>query len=73
VKKPNHNDVARLFPAEVEFPTILPAPPPRIAPLKPTVVYDTYWRFAAERQRIFFRRLQKMSPPWTDDPVLRTQ
>ena len=27
------------------------APPPDIAPLKPTAVYDTYWRFAVERQR----------------------
>ena len=25
--------------------------------LVPTAVYDTYWRFAAERQAIFFRRL----------------
>ena len=24
-------------------------PPPRIGPLKPSPVYDTYWRFAAER------------------------
>jgi NTP pyrophosphatase (non-canonical NTP hydrolase) len=68
-KKVSHNDVPRLFPAEVEFPAV--APPPRIAPLRPTAVYDTYWRFAVERQRIFFRRLQRLPPPWTDDPVLR--
>src|SRR5271166_659388 len=46
------------------------APPPKIAPLKPTVVYNTYWRFAAERQQLFFRRLERCAPPWTDDPVL---
>ena len=46
------------------------APPPRITPLKPTPVYDTYWRFAAERQRVFFRRLEGLPPPWTDDPIL---
>lgn len=46
-------------------------PPPRIAPLKPTPVYDTYWRFAAERQRIFFRRLNGETAPWTDDAILR--
>jgi NTP pyrophosphatase (non-canonical NTP hydrolase) len=70
-KKAIHDGALRLFPAEVEFPAVPPAPPPRIAPLRPTAVYDTYWRFAAERQRIFFRRLQRLPPPWTDDPVLR--
>jgi len=48
----------------------LPVPPPAIAPLKPTAAFDTYWRFADERQRIFFRRLERWSPPWTEDPVL---
>jgi len=43
----------------------------RLAPAKVTVVYDTYWRFAAERQRVFFRRLDGDAPPWTDDPILR--
>ncbi len=41
-----------------------------ILPLKPTVVYDTYWRFAAERQRIFFKRIEGRPQPWTQDPVL---
>lgn len=41
-----------------------------ILPLQPSVVYDTYWRFAAERQEIFFRRLQGNSRPWTADPIL---
>jgi len=41
----------------------------RILP-KPTIVYDTYWKFAAERQAIFFRRLAGDWPPWTKDPVL---
>ena len=43
----------------------------KLSPAKPTVVYDTYWRFAAERQAIFFRRFQKQFPPWTEDPILR--
>jgi hypothetical protein len=34
-------------------------------------VYDTYWKFAAERQAIFFRRLNGESGPWTSDPVLQ--
>jgi hypothetical protein len=37
----------------------------------PSVVFDTYWRFAVERQEVFFRRLQGRASPWTDDPVLR--
>jgi len=37
---------------------------------KPTAVYDTYWRFAAERQEIFFRRFLNAPPPWTNDPIL---
>lgn len=35
-------------------------------------VYRTYWQFAAERQRIFERRLAGMSGPWTEDPILAT-
>lgn len=40
------------------------------AGLTPTTVYDTYWRFAAERQAIYFRRLVEPVGPWTDDPIL---
>jgi hypothetical protein len=43
-----------------------------IAPAKPTIVFDTYWRFAVERQLIFFRRLHGQPPPWTDDEILLT-
>jgi hypothetical protein len=42
-----------------------------LAPTKPTVAYDTYWRFAAERQRVFFARMQQSTGPWTNDPVLQ--
>lgn len=52
-----------------------PKPAPKsaghIAPLRPTVVFDTYWRFAAERQKIFFKRLAGQPQPWTEDPILR--
>lgn len=37
----------------------------------PTVVYDTYWRFAAERQQLYFNRLTDEHGPWTHDPVLK--
>jgi hypothetical protein len=40
-----------------------------LAPATSTVAYDTYWRFAAERQDIFFRRLDGHVPPWTTDSI----
>lgn len=33
-------------------------------------VFDTYWRFAAERQAIFHRRSTGQPGPWTEDPIL---
>jgi thymidylate kinase len=42
----------------------------KMSPAIASRVYDTYWRFAAERQEIFFRRVHHAPPPWTDDPVL---
>ncbi len=39
---------------------------------KTTIVYDTFWRFAAERQRIFRARVRFEKPPWTTDPILNT-
>ncbi len=41
-----------------------------LSPAKPTVVYDTYWRFAVERQEIFFKRWKQQPPPWTSDRIL---
>jgi hypothetical protein len=38
--------------------------------LVPTIAFDTYWRFAAERQNIFFKRAAGLSRPWTIDPIL---
>lgn len=35
-----------------------------------TPVYNTYWRFAAERQAIYMRRLSDPVGPWTADPIL---
>jgi len=43
----------------------------RLAHCKPTIVYETYWRFAAERQAIFFRRIEGGDFPWTEDPILK--
>lgn len=38
--------------------------------LRPTVVFDTYWRFAAERQAIYLRRVGGLPGPWTADSIL---
>lgn len=40
-----------------------------VAP-EPTIVFDTYWRFAAERLAIYLRRLEGLRAPWTQDPIL---
>jgi hypothetical protein len=41
------------------------------APAKTTEVFDTFWRFACERQQIFFARIEGTPPPWTNDSILR--
>ena len=41
-----------------------------LSPAKPTVVYDTFWRFAAERQEVFFRKIEGGNPPWSDDSII---
>jgi hypothetical protein len=54
--------------------TLLQVAPPQLPPsVRPSKVFDTYWRFAAERQEIFFRRIAGASPPWTADPTPRVQ
>jgi hypothetical protein len=39
--------------------------------LQATVVFDTYWRFAAARQALYEARLAGAPNPWTADPILR--
>lgn len=34
-------------------------------------VYDLYWHWASERQRIFWSKLRGEPAPWTDDPILQ--
>ncbi|EKS34465.1 nucleotide kinase domain-containing protein [Afipia broomeae] len=53
-------------------------PPPsplvfrHLAPAKVSEVYESYWRFAAERQAVFFRRTRAEASPWTQDAVIST-
>lgn len=42
----------------------------RLTPPAPTVVFDTYWRFATERQATYYRRFAKPQGPWTNDPII---
>lgn len=37
---------------------------------KSSEVLATYWRLAAERQRIYHRRIAGLTAPWTTDPIL---
>ncbi len=37
-----------------------------------TVVYDSYWEFAAERLAIYYRRLSNPAGPWTTNLVMRS-
>jgi len=44
--------------------------PTHLHPIKTTPVFDSYWRFAVERQNVYFKRLSGEPAPWTTDPVL---
>lgn len=46
------------------------AVPSHLLPIKVTPVFDSYWRFAVERQNVFCRRLESKPAPWTTDPVI---
>lgn len=39
---------------------------------KTTSVFDTYWKFAAARQDIFFKRFENDKYPWTKDTILQS-
>ncbi|MBT1159639.1 hypothetical protein J1C56_29235 [Aminobacter anthyllidis] len=43
----------------------------RASALQKTPIFDLYWRFATERQAVYFRRIEGASSPWTDDPILQ--
>ena len=41
-----------------------------LSPAKITAVYNAFWYFAAERQNIFFNRMNRSNENWTTDPIL---
>lgn len=66
-----------------DHPNIMPLPPSTdqtslsppivfasLSPAKPTVVFDSYWKFADLRQRAFFARFENRPAPWSTDPIL---
>ena len=61
-------------PVAVQFAPLSALPAPTVlrhlAPAKVSEAYESYWRFAAERQAVFFRRVHGETRPWTDNPVL---
>lgn len=77
-KKPRPNAANPLLPMEMPIavgPAAASAAPTPIVlrhltPAKVSEVYESYWRFAAERQAVFFRRARGEMRPWTDNPVL---
>lgn len=43
----------------------------KLEDFKPTLVYDTYWKFAEKRQEVFLNRIQNKPFPWTDDKIIQ--
>jgi len=43
----------------------------RSPPVPRREIFDLYWYFASERQRIFERRYLGFDSPWSQDPILR--
>ena len=39
--------------------------------IRDQAAYDAYWYFAAERQRMFFKRFRREAVPWTEDRTLQ--
>lgn len=65
-KRTSSPSSGRLF----ELQVVEPVESTELSFLKPTQVYDEFWRFAAERQSIFVNRQRQPLPPWTTDPIL---
>lgn len=70
-------DVQDNLPYPIEFPaTRIPSDKGEVISIAgrkivTTPVFHAYWQFAAERQRIFFRRLQRFNGTLTSDPILQ--
>jgi hypothetical protein len=47
----------------------IPIPPSGVIP---NHIFETYWNFASERQRVFWKRKNGEPGPWSEDPILQT-
>lgn len=65
---PNHREQMTLGLFKATTPE--PSYSAEFLPLKPSLVFDAFWKFAAERQTIFCNRQSQSLPPWTTDPIL---
>ena len=63
---PGTSDQLPLLPPRTKAPAAFTT----LSSTRPTVVYESYWRFAVERQEVFFRKLEGLPAPWTTDPIL---
>ena len=63
---PGSSDQLSLLPPPAKAPFVFTT----LSPARATVVYETYWRFAAERREVFFQKLEGLPAPWTADPIL---
>lgn len=43
----------------------------KLDPIRPSIAYDTYWKFAYERQSVFLKRLRGQSEALTSDSVIQ--
>ena len=66
ISSPNQAGQLFLIPQSKELPYVFT----KLSPVRPTVVYESYWKFAAERQKVFFRKLEGLPAPWTTDSIL---
>jgi len=41
-----------------------------LSPAKTTEVYNSYWKFAAARQDVFFERFEGKQAPWSSDAII---
>lgn len=66
----NYNSL--LSEGELDYETNINYSPSRLEKfLNPSIVYDTYWKFAARRQEIFFARFSGQKNPWSNDHILK--
>ena len=73
INSPDRKGLVRQQVQQLSLPSMDEKPPSiftKLVPARPTVVYSSYWQFAAERQEVFFRKIEGFAAPWTNDPII---